>query len=106
MEKTVREQKIARKYEKMQQLLLQIPTGKVTTYGTLAAQLDVSPRGIGRMLHQNKSLVAIPCHRVIKSDGNIGGYASGIESKKALLRSEGIVIVDDLVDLEKYGFWF
>jgi methylated-DNA-[protein]-cysteine S-methyltransferase len=78
-------------------LVAQIPEGKVTTYGDIARALGHprASRVIGRILNKNPNPIVIPCHRVIKSNGNIGGYAFGKERKKDLLKKEGLCFIDD-----------
>ncbi len=77
-------------------LLKQIPGGKVTTYGAIARALK-EPRAcrrVGQILKQNPNPIKVPCHRVVCSDGRIGGYGgktpANIKKKIALLKSEGI----------------
>lgn len=82
-----------------------IPRGKVTTYGEISRALKVSsPRAVGQALRRNKHPITIPCHRVVCSDGRVGGYAGEKESKKKveLLRREGIEIRKGKIDLEKF----
>lgn len=76
---------------KVLERVLEIPYGKVSTYGELAKDLKTSPRAIGRALGRNPIAVLIPCHRVV-SKNCIGGYSWGVEIKRALLRLEGIDI--------------
>ena len=74
-------------------LLRQIPEGKVTTYKILADKLGFkSYRGIGQIIGANPNAPQVPCHRVVKSDGGISGYAFGVDKKIELLRQEGVVI--------------
>lgn len=86
-------------------ILAQIPEGKVTTYGDIARALG-HPRAsrlIGRILNKNPNPILTPCHRVIKSNGNIGGYAFGKARKKELLKKEGLCFVgDSTVEFAKY----
>ena len=65
--------------EKVYKKLLEVPKGKVTTYGDLAKAIGLKngQRVIGKIMNKNPYPVIIPCHRVIKSDGKIGGYAWG-----------------------------
>ena len=73
-------------------LTLQIPRGEVRTYGWLARQLG-QPRAakdVGAALGQNPIPYLIPCHRVVYSDGRLGGYIFGSRAKRALLRAEGV----------------
>jgi len=67
-----------------------IPYGKTTSYGKIAKKLNTSPRYVGNICGQNKHLLFIPCHRVIRSDGNIGGFSGlgGVKLKKKLLDLE------------------
>ena len=91
---------------KCYELLGEVPEGKVTTYKELARALGTRGyRAIGVLM--NKNPFDLPCHRVIKSNGEIGGYAYGVEKKKELLLSEGILIKGDRVrDLDKFFFYF
>jgi methylated-DNA-[protein]-cysteine S-methyltransferase len=85
-------------------VLVQIPEGKVTTYGDIAGALrhPKSSRRIGMILNKNPNPIEVPCHRVIMSDGKIGGYALGKERKKELLKKEGLCFVGDrIIDIEK-----
>lgn len=82
-------------------LLMLIPPGMVTTYGSLARVLSTSPRIVGRLLAENENIVIIPCHRVVRSDGSLGGYSSGGERvKKRLLEIEGVRFEKDKVARE------
>ncbi|MEM2637250.1 MAG: MGMT family protein, partial [Candidatus Korarchaeota archaeon] len=75
----------------LEKILLSIPRGKVTTYGAVAKILKTSPRIIGKMLRKNKYPLIIPCHRVIRSDGHLGGYTpGGTRVKNAYLFLEGV----------------
>jgi methylated-DNA-[protein]-cysteine S-methyltransferase len=78
-------------------IVAKIPEGKVTTYGDIARALGRpgASRVIGRILNKNPNPTITPCHRVIKSDGNIGGYAFGKLRKKELLKKEGLYFVGD-----------
>ena len=78
-------------------LLLKIPPGKVSTYGDVAKALGhpLSSRLIGKILGDNPDPIKVPCHRIVKSDGKIGGYKLGTEMKKELLEKEGISFVNE-----------
>ena len=80
-------------------LLSKIPAGRVSTYGDLAKALGSpsSSRLVGRILGNNPNPVKVPCHRVVKFDGKLGGYKYGIDKKKDLLEKEGISIVNEIV---------
>ena len=78
-------------------LLLQIPYGKTTTYGALAARLAekhgqrrMSAQAVGGAVGHNPISIIIPCHRVVGADGSLTGYAGGIRKKLALLELEHI----------------
>ena len=70
--------------------LKKIKLGTTRTYGEIAKKYRLSPRHVGKICGQNKLLLLIPCHRVIRSDGNLGGFSSmgGINLKKKLLDFE------------------
>ena len=78
-------------------IVAQIPEGKVTTYGDIAKALGHpnASRVVGRILNKNPNPILTPCHRVIKSNGNIGGYAFGKARKKELLKKEGLSFAGD-----------
>jgi len=81
---------------KVLELTGRIPPGRVTTYGEIARALGNAglSRAVGSTLNRNTRPIEIPCHRVVKSDGTLGGYSGGIHEKIKLLRSEGIRIKD------------
>ncbi len=88
-------------------LTSQIPAGRVSTYGAVAIALgDIrASRTIGRILSLNPTPIIVPCHRVVYSNGKIGGYENGVEKKIALLRKENVRIKDEkIVDFEKLLF--
>jgi methylated-DNA-[protein]-cysteine S-methyltransferase len=90
--------------EKVYKKLLEVPQGMVTTYGELAKAVGLNngQRVIGRIMNQNPYPVIVPCHRVIQSDGKIGGYAWGKKIKINILSKEGVKIKDGkIVDLKK-----
>ena len=70
--------------------LSKIKYGKVSTYGEIAKKVGTSPRYVGNVCGQNKLLLIIPCHRVIRSNGKLGGFSGrgGIKLKKKLLNLE------------------
>ena len=71
----------------------QIPRGRVMTYGGLAAKVGVpgGARAVGNVMAGNPFPLVIPCHRVIRSDGSLGGFGGGLPMKRALLEREGVV---------------
>ncbi len=70
---------------------MKIPYGEVITYSTLAKRIERenSYRAVGNSLSANPLPIIVPCHRVIASDGSLGGYSGGIKIKEFLLRLEG-----------------
>ncbi|MEK6909190.1 MAG: MGMT family protein [Nanoarchaeota archaeon] len=90
------------------ELLKTIPRGKVTTYKDIALKLGTKAyRAVGNAMNKNPHDTNVyPCHRVISSSGEVGGYAHGIEAKIKRLKSEGIEIMNNRIDLEKFRFTF
>lgn len=79
--------------KKILKIVSKIPKGKTLTYKEVA-RLAGNPRAyraVGNALHKNPFAPRIPCHRVIKSDGSIGGYSFGVKKKIALLKKEGVI---------------
>ena len=70
--------------------LIRIPYGSTKSYGEIAKVVKTSPRYVGNVCGQNKHLLIIPCHRVIRADGSLGGFSSsgGLSLKKRLLNME------------------
>jgi len=95
--------------EKVFNLVKKIPKGKITTYKIIAEKLNNKAyRAVGQILKNNKTPIKTPCHRVIYSDGNIGGYCGKLNNKKKinLLRKEGVIIKNNNIDLRKFLFKF
>lgn len=95
--------------EKVYKKLLQVPKGKITTYGELAKAVGLQngQRAIGRMMNKNPYPVIIPCHRVVNSNGMIGGYSFGQDVKAKMLTKEGIKIHNrKILDFEKIIYRF
>lgn len=93
-------------FDLVYKLVKQVPEGRVTTYGAVAKFLGNprASRAVGWAMRQC-SRPDIPCHRVIKSGGYIGGYGGeGVPKKRSLLRKEGIVIRRGRVDLSHFEF--
>ena len=72
--------------------LIKIPYGKTKSYGEIAKIVKTSPRYVGNVCGQNKHLLIVPCHRVIRTDGSLGGFSSqgGLSLKKRLLSMENV----------------
>jgi methylated-DNA-[protein]-cysteine S-methyltransferase len=93
--------------EKCYSILKKVPKGKVVTYKQIANELNSHAyRAVGNAMNKNPYAPNIPCHRVINSNGNIGGFATGTEKKIKLLKKEGIKIKNNKIDLKKYQFKF
>jgi methylated-DNA-[protein]-cysteine S-methyltransferase len=87
--------------------LQDVPRGALVSYQALGV-LAGAPKGaraIGNAMHDNPVPVYIPCHRVIASDGGLGGYGGGAARKLKLLRSEGFALGDDAVRLPDSALW-
>jgi methylated-DNA-[protein]-cysteine S-methyltransferase len=81
--------------KKVYEVTKSIPKGKVTTYGTIAKQLQTSSRAVGTALKKNPYAPAVPCHRVVKGDCHIGGFGGQMNAestlkKMKLLSDEGV----------------
>lgn len=88
--------------------MMQIPSGKVTSYGELAAMagLGRAARWVGRVLSQLPNDTQLPWHRVITASGRLSlsaGSAVGQE-QRARLRAEGVTIINDRVDIRRHGW--
>lgn len=77
--------------EKVYEVVKKIPKGKVLTYMEVAKKAgnEKASRAVGNILHKNYD-PEIPCHRVIRSDGKLGGYNKGEVKKREILKKEGI----------------
>lgn len=85
-----------------------IPRGKVSSYSELARALKKpgSARAIGNALNKNPFAPQVPCHRVVRADGRVGGFASGSKQKILLLKKEGLLIKNGRIDLKKFIYEF
>ena len=79
--------------KKIYEIVKKIPKGKILTYKKVSelAGFPRAWRAVGNVLSKNRNL-KIPCHRVIRSDGRVGGFALGIKKKIALLKREGLKV--------------
>lgn len=79
--------------KKVYDAIILIPKGRVSTYRDVSEFIGCkSYRAIGTALKKNENLINIPCHRVVCSNGCVGGYVEGQNKKIKLLESEGIKI--------------
>ncbi len=77
-----------------------VPRGRVTTYGALARAIRAprTARAVGNALNVSPGMPSVPCHRVVRSDGRVGGFARGTRAKIALLEKEGVKIRNSRVE--------
>ena len=74
-------------------VLTNVPEGRVTTYKAIARALNCRAyRAVGRAMNANPYAPDVPCHRVVNSDGSLGGFAKGPAAKVRLLKGEGIAV--------------
>lgn len=106
-DKRLREMQLAFK-DRCYYHLLKVPKGKVVTYKCLAEVMNTRAyQAIGQAMATNPNLIAVPCHRVVHTDGQIGNYVLGQQVKRQLLESEGIeVIMGKIASLESVLFTF
>ncbi len=79
-------------HRKVLRALARIPRGTVSTYGTIASKTGApgGARAAGQGCAKNPFPIVFPCHRVIRSDGSLGGFGGGLKLKRALLEMEGV----------------
>ena len=72
--------------------LMGIPYGRIVSYGDIADEMGEpgAARAVGQAVGANPLPIVVPCHRVVRSDGKLGGYSGGLRRKVALLRIEGV----------------
>ena len=110
--------------DRVYNIVKKIPSGKVSTYGNIAKALNTKAyRAVGSAMNKNPYAFSltqskgglgglgsvseknkVPCHRVINSNGNLGGFATGLKNKIKLLKSERIEIKNNKIDLKKYEY--
>lgn len=80
-----------------------IARGRVSTYAKIAAAIGTprAMRAVGNALNKSPGMPAVPCHRVVRSDGKVGGFASGTKNKIALLKKEGVRVASGKVNLDE-----
>ena len=92
--------------DRVYKIVAKIPKGKVATYGQVArlAGNPKAARAVGILMKTNLFAPRVPCHRVVGADGRLVGYSGGkgVETKKSMLRKEGVRFIGDKVDLMKY----
>ncbi len=91
----------------LEQLLAQVPAGRVATCGDLAEALGnrIAARWIGHFALHHEHHAQCPCHRIVRVGGELGGYAAGsIQVKTRKLTEERVVVRQGVIDLERFGF--
>ena len=87
--------------------LKKVPKGKVITYAGLARMVGrpKAHRAVGSAMNKNPYAPQVPCHRVVKSNGDLGGFATDIKVKIKRLQEEGVVVSDNkIVDFQSTLF--
>jgi methylated-DNA-[protein]-cysteine S-methyltransferase len=92
--------------EKVWALTARVPAGKVTTYRHIAEALKSRGyRAVGNALNRNPYAPAVPCHRVVGSNGALTGFAGGLPKKQRLLAGEGVLVRNGRADVrEPFAF--
>ena len=88
-------------------LVKQIPVGKVSTYGAVAKALGNKnyARAIGKYMNKNPDADSMPCFKIVKSDGSLGGFGLGINDKIKRLNDDGIIVKNGkIVNFQKIFF--
>ncbi len=92
------------------EIMLSIPYGQTVTYGEIADEIAVqmcipqmSAQAVGGAVAHNPISIIVPCHRVVGANGNLTGYAGGIDKKIWLLKSEGIDVSNFLNSTKQYS---
>jgi len=87
-----------------------VPWGYVVTYGQIAKSTEnpKAARAVGNIMRRNPFPFFVPCHRVVRNDGSIGGFMGGFQNstkvKEKLLEMEGIIFENRRINLKKYSF--
>ncbi|KKS94908.1 MAG: Methylated-DNA/protein-cysteine methyltransferase [Candidatus Collierbacteria bacterium GW2011_GWB1_44_6] len=97
--------------QKVYKILRQVPAGKVITYKRIAEKLGTKAyRAVGQALKNNPYAPDVPCHRVVRSDGSIGGFqgkttGQEVMNKIMILKREGVEVINfKVVDFQKKLF--
>jgi len=88
-------------------LVRQIPKGRISTYGAVAEALGNKgyARAVGKYMNKNPNADTMPCFKIVKSDGSLGGFGLGIEDKIRRLSDDGIEVKDGkIVNFKKVFF--
>jgi len=94
--------------KKVYDALCEIPEGKVVSYQTLAEHLGIrSSQAVGQALKKNPNSPEVPCHRVIKKNGHLGGFMGSLDNqkKRALLDAEGVIFDNEGILVTKNAWY-
>ena len=87
-------------------MLSRVPRGRVTTYKALALALGTRAyRAVGNAMNKNPYAPQVPCHRVVRSDGIVGGFAHGTPKKIEMLEKEGVGVENGKIADFKNLLW-
>jgi len=90
--------------DKCYSILKRVPKGRVVSYKQIAFALGCKGyRAVGQVMKRNKNK-DVCCHRVVCSDGGLGGFNRGVREKVRLLEGEGVEVVNGKVDLRRFGW--
>ena len=94
--------------EKCYRILSTVPRGRVTTYREIGRALGTKAyRAVGNAMGRNPYAPRVPCHRVVKVNGDIGGFMHGPKRKAELLRREGVAVAQGrVIDFKKHLYQF
>ena len=93
-------------YEKCYSILKKVPKGKITTYKEIANALGTKAyRAVGNAMNKNPYAPKVCCHRVVKTNGNVGGFASGTNKKIQMLKKEGIKVKNGKIENFNKVLW-
>lgn len=92
--------------EKVYRIVRGVPRGRVATYKAVARAVGRprAYRAVGNALNRNPYAPAVPCHRVVRADGHVGGFAHGTRAKIRMMKREGIEVKNGKIDLKKFGW--
>jgi methylated-DNA-protein-cysteine methyltransferase-like protein len=95
-------------FEQVYDLVRQVPLGRVTTYGDIASILNINPRYVGYILHNNPYPGDVPCHRVVNSEGRVAiTFAfGGDDAQQKLLEAEGVAFVSGKIPMNIFRYRF
>ncbi|MBC8109002.1 MAG: MGMT family protein [Anaerolineae bacterium] len=89
--------------QKVWAMTARIPAGRVTTYAEIARALGSKGyRAVGNALNKNPYAPHVPCHRVVGSNGNLTGFAGGLDLKTKMLADEGIAVKNGRAAVESF----